>query len=79
MFVSVSETLSMTHGVPQGALLSQLLFCIYTNDDDDSPKTPSIQFGIICGRLELRQQNRFSWLVCFFWVFFYFFINFVTI
>ena len=29
---SLSTALSITHGLPQGATLSPLLFCIYTND-----------------------------------------------
>ncbi|CAB4009195.1 Hypothetical predicted protein [Paramuricea clavata] len=40
---SVSEVLPITHGVPQGATLSPLLFCVYINDPPRVPQASELE------------------------------------
>ena len=40
---SISEVLPITHGGPQGAILSPLLFCIYINDLSRVPQATELE------------------------------------
>ena len=48
-----SDTLPITHGVPQGAILSPLLFCIYLNDLPLAPSSCNLESYVDDSKLYL--------------------------
>jgi hypothetical protein len=56
--ITVSSVLPLSHGVPQGTILSPLLFCIYTNDIPAIPLSSNIDSYVDDSKLFLTSSVK---------------------